>query len=135
MSQVFNRHSELETRRALRNSMPPAEVILWERLQRRQVAGAKFRRQHSVEKFVLDFYCPEVRLAIELDGSSHDGEEAAQRDESRQEFIESYGIVFLRFSNQEIYQNIQGIVETIEIKVDALRQSNHLRAEIVRGLL
>ncbi|BCM92887.1 putative protein [Abditibacteriota bacterium] len=135
MSQVFNRHSELETRRALRNAMPPAEVILWKRLQRRQVAGAKFRRQQSVEAFVLDFYCPEVRLAIELDGPSHDGEEAAQRDESRQQLIESYGIVFLRFSNQEIYQNVQGIVETIETKVASLRQNNHIRAEIVRELI
>ena len=112
--------------------MPPAEAMLWKRLQRRQIAQAKFRRQHSVESFVLDFYCPEVRLAIELDGPSHDGEEAALRDESRQKFIESYGIVFLRFSNQEIYRNVDGIAETISRKVVDLRQTHHTRAEIVR---
>ena len=134
MSQVFNRHEELDVRRALRNAMPPMEVILWKRLQRRHVAQAKFRRQHSVESFVLDFYCAEVRLAIELDGPSHDGEEAAQRDKARQEFIESYGIVFLRFSNEEIYQNIEGIGETIANKVEALRRSHHVRAGIIREL-
>jgi len=133
MSQIFNRHSELELRRNLRHTMPPAEVILWKRLQRRQVADAKFRRQHSIEQFVVDFYCPEVRLAIELDGQSHSGEQAVERDAARQEFIESCGIAFLRFPNQDVYRNIESVVQNIEAKIRELRQKNPLRAEVVRS--
>jgi len=132
MSQIFNRHSELELRRNLRNTMPPAEVILWKRLQRRQVADARFRRQHSIEQFVVDFYCPEVRLAIELDGESHNGEQAGERDAARQKFIESCGIAFLRFSNQDVYRNIESVVENIESKIRELRQENPPCAEVVR---
>jgi very-short-patch-repair endonuclease len=63
--------------------MPPAEVILWQRLRNRQVEGYKFRRQYSIGRFVVDFYCPEKRLAIEVDGESHFVEEADLRDRER----------------------------------------------------
>ena len=71
MNEYFNQDSEKEKRQRLRNTMPDAEVILWSRLKGRQILGCKFRRQHSVGPFVMDFYSPEIRLAIELDGDSH----------------------------------------------------------------
>lgn len=76
MTKIFNRNEELEKRRELRNNSTKAESLLWQQLKGKQVAGFKFRRQYSVGKFVLDFYCAERKLAIELDGSSHDGEDA-----------------------------------------------------------
>ncbi|MBI4743473.1 MAG: endonuclease domain-containing protein [Actinobacteria bacterium] len=90
--------------------MPLAEVILWSRLKSRQLGGYKFRRQYSVEYFVIDFYCPELKLAIEVDGDSHYTEKAGSSDKDRQIKIESFGIKILRFNNKEIYKNLDGVL-------------------------
>ena len=71
MNEYFNKESGKDKRRQLRNTMPAAEVILWSKLKGRQLLGCKFRRQHGIGTFVVDFYSPEIRLAIELDGDSH----------------------------------------------------------------
>jgi len=71
------------------------------------LGGYKFRRQYSVENFVVDFYCPELKLAIEVDGDSHYIEDAKLSDRERQIKIETFGIQFLRFTNREIYENLQ----------------------------
>ena len=102
MTEVFNKISEKEKRRRLRNNMPKAETLLWNRIRRKQIANTKFRRQYSVGHFVLDFYSPELKLAIEVDGPTHQGAEAQQRDRDRQSFIETFGIQFLRITNQDI---------------------------------
>lgn len=107
MTRAFNKTSEKEKRRQLRNNMPPAEVLLWGKLKGKALSGYKFRRQFSVNKFVLDFYCPELKLAIELDGDSHFD---PGKDEERQRMIESYGIRFLRFTNEEVYKNLEEVL-------------------------
>lgn len=94
--------------------MPLAEVILWSRLKGKQLAGYKFRRQYSVEKFVVDFYCPALKLAIELDGDSHCTEDARISDRERQMIVEGFGIQFLRLTIKEIYENLEGALLTIE---------------------
>src|SRR5262245_17130771 len=99
MTQFFNRTDDKQKRRTLRNNMPKAEVVLWSRLQRRQLLGCRFRRQHSVGIYVLDFYSPEARLGIELNGDSHFQEGAVEHDERRRKSIESFGIKILRFLN------------------------------------
>jgi len=71
MSRVYNRSSEKTKRQLLRRVMPKAEQVLWSKLRRRQMLGYKFRRQYSIEAYVVDFYCPAARMAIELDGDSH----------------------------------------------------------------
>ncbi len=93
--------------------MPPAEFILWSQLRDKGLKGYKFRRQYSVENFVLDFYCPKLKLAIEVDGDSHFVEGADMSDRERQTIIESFGINFLRFTNREIYENINGVMNKI----------------------
>jgi len=93
--------------------MPYAEVILWSKLKNKQL-GYKFRRQYSVEGFVIDFYCTELKLAIEADGDSHYIEGGQERDMERQKIIESYGITFLRFTNNEIYENLDGVLVKIK---------------------
>ncbi len=91
MTELYNKTSEREKRRSLRNNMPPAEKIVWERLRNRQVEGCKFRRQYSIDVFVVDFYATELKLAIEIDGDSHFQDGAQVYDYERQSFLESTG--------------------------------------------
>jgi len=94
--------------------MPKAEVVLWSRINGRKVNGCKFRRQYSIGKYIVDFYCPEYRLVIEIDGDSHYGDvEARTGDFARQKYIESLGLKVLRFTNLEIYNNLQLVLEVI----------------------
>ncbi|MDO8283138.1 MAG: endonuclease domain-containing protein [Thermodesulfovibrionia bacterium] len=113
MTKAFNKHTEKEKRRQLRKNMPKAEIILWSKLKNKSLCGYKFRRQYSVNKFVIDFYSPELKLAIEVDGDSHFTDGADICDKERQIIIESYGIEFLRFTNREVYENVDGVIEFI----------------------
>lgn len=121
MTEFFNRRSEKTKRQELRKNMPPAEVILWSRLKGRQLLGCKFRRQYSVGSFVIDFYAPEIKLGIELDGDSHYQHGAAKYDERRQRFIESTGVSMVRFLNTDIYDNLNGVLEIIAERIVAAR--------------
>jgi very-short-patch-repair endonuclease len=113
MTRLFNRTSEKEKRRALRINMPEPEKRIWNRLRSRQVNGHKFRRQYSIGKFIVDFYCPEAKLAIEIDGDSHFTERQRLYDIARQEYIESKGIHVLRFTNKDITENVEGVLVRI----------------------
>ena len=93
--------------------MPLAEMTLWHVLRSRKLNGHKFRRQYSVGRYVLDFYCPSAKLAIEVDGDSHFSEAAIKSDAVRQKTIEELGIRFLRFTNFDVYENLDGVVEKI----------------------
>jgi len=93
--------------------MPPAEVILWSKIRAKQLGGYKFRRQYSVDQYILDFYCPKAKLGIEIDGDSHFSELAQKHDRKRQYLIESLGIKVLRFNNREIYENLDSVWEAI----------------------
>ena len=90
-------------RKELRHHLTPAEAKLWTYLQRSQLAGRKFRRQHSVGGYILDFYCPAECLAIELDGAVHDSEMAQLYDEERDLFLRHCGIRVLRFENSWVF--------------------------------
>ena len=122
MERIFNRKRDTPKRQRLRNGSPRAERILWTRLRRRQIEGFKFRRQFGVERYVLDFYCPALKLAIEIDGFSHNSPEAKAYDRERQTFVESFGIQFLRFPNQLVYEQLEFVVATIQDKAIALRK-------------
>lgn len=113
MTRVFNRSEEKLKRKALRNKMPRAELLLWAELKGNKLSGFKFRRQYGVGGFVIDFYCPKLKLAIEVDGESHSLEGAAMADKERQAIIETYGIEFLRFRNDEIYGDLDGVLMRI----------------------
>ena len=113
MALVYNRTSEKPKRQLLRRETPKAEEILWSKLRRRQILGYKFRRQYSIAAYVVDFYCPTVRMAIEVDGDSHFQKGSAARDEARQAVIESFGIQFLRFRNVEVFEHLDVVVAGI----------------------
>lgn len=94
--------------------MPSAEIILWLRLKEKQLKGYKFRRQYGIGKLVVDFYCPKVKLAIEIDGPLHFHDDARKYDQERQEFMESLDVSFLRFTNREIYNNLDNVISRIK---------------------
>jgi len=121
MTTVFNKTLLRERRRALRRSMPNAEIILWSRLNRRQVAGCKFRRQFSIGTYIVDFYCPELKIAIEIDGESHFIDGADKYDKKRQAEIEKYGIHFLRFMNTDVYHNLNGVLQSIYDAIEEIK--------------
>ena len=122
MTKLYNKASEKDKRQSLRNNMPPAEQLVWARLKGKQVENCKFRRQYSVGAFVVDFYTVEIKLAIEIDGDSHftDGAEVADRE--RQSSIESSGIRFLRFTNRQVYKELDAVIEAISQMVCTLRR-------------
>ena len=97
--------------RKLRNQATDAEHRLWQHLRGRQLQGCKFRRQHPFGHYVLDFACLERKLAIELDGGQHAGEAAYDMHRTNQ--LESGGFKVLRFWNNEVFENIEGVVEVI----------------------
>ena len=97
-------------RRNLRKNSTPQEIILWSRLRNKHL-GVKFRRQHSFENYIADFYCPEKSLVVEIDGSQHLAQE--RYDDERTKFFESLGLRVERFWNNEINTNINGVVERI----------------------
>jgi very-short-patch-repair endonuclease len=99
--------------RALRAAQTEVERRLWQRLRNRQRHGAKFRRQHPIGPYIADFFCLDAGLVIELDGSQH-GEEPAQRvDQRRTEYLANQGYHVLRFWNEEVLDNIDGVLEEI----------------------
>ena len=123
MTRIFNRESEKGKRRDLRSALPPTEALLWKQLRNRQLLDCKFRRQVSVGPFVVDFYAPEIKLGIELDGDSHFEPGAAETDAKRQRFIESFGIQIIRFPNSEVFENMDGVLETLAQTIAARRSS------------
>jgi len=104
-----------ELRQLLRARQTRAEAMLWVELRKlRKQYGIVFRRQHSFEWFVVDFYYPSKKLVIELDGSIHGHEEVWMYDEARQKIIEEeHGVSFIRFTNQEIYNDIHSVLKKI----------------------
>ena len=100
----------------LRSILPKAEVVLWSRLKNKGLDGYKFRRQYSIGKFVIDFYCPRLKLAIEVDGDSHFSDKSEAYDKERERFIESFKISFLRFTNKDIYENLDEVLAAIKAR-------------------
>lgn len=103
-----------ELARKLRKNMTLGEVILWKHLKGKQMHGYDFDRQRPIDRFIVDFYCKELMLAIEIDGASHNSEAAQQRDAERQAQLESLGVRFLRFREGDVRDRPQQVLATIE---------------------
>jgi len=102
-----------KTSRILRQDATSSERMLWEAMRNRQLGGLKFRRQHPIASSVLDFYCHEKRLAVEIDGGYHQRNEVHEKDDFRQELIETYGITFFRCNSTEVEENLTGVLRRI----------------------
>ena len=102
--------------RNLRNNSTLSEVLLWQHLKGKKMKGYDFHRQKPVGNYIVDFFCNELMLAIEIDGMSHD--EKIDEDIERQKQIESFGISFLRFNDLDVKKNMEGVVVAIEEWID-----------------
>jgi very-short-patch-repair endonuclease len=120
-------------RKELRNNPTPAEAILWKYLQCRQILGKKFRRQYSIGRYIVDFFCVECDIALELDGAPHFWDLQEEYEAERTAFLEGLGIKLIRFENRIVYQNIDAVLETIReamrnrIATDLPRRADSLR--------
>jgi len=105
----------------LRREATKAERILWRAINRGQIEGFKFRRQVPLCGYIVDFACHEARIVVELDGATHSTDDELAADADRQKKIEDEGYAVLRFRNAEVYDNLDGVIETMWLKVGALR--------------
>ncbi|MBL8017622.1 MAG: endonuclease domain-containing protein [Ignavibacteria bacterium] len=103
-----------ERRKQLRSELTPAEAFLWTRLSNSKLEGRKFRRQHSIGNYVVDFYCPAEKLSIELDGMPHFTEEGMEKDKKRTEYLASLRIKEIRFENAEVFEMTDEVLEKIK---------------------
>ncbi len=113
MNEKTSKYGDKEKARQLRREMTTAEVVLWKYL-RRDGVGYRFRRQHPIGPYVLDFYCYELNLCIELDGEAHQKPMADVYDKIRTDYINKEGITVLRFSNDVVFNNVDAILDCIK---------------------
>jgi len=125
---IFNRKELKYFRATLRKRSTSAEAKLWELLKARKIDGKKFRRQHSIGKYIVDFCCPAEKLIIELDGASHGENHQIQKDETRDKYIESLGFTVLRFENRIVFQDPDYLKSEIQKCLN--RKINHPGREI-----
>jgi very-short-patch-repair endonuclease len=97
----------------LRNNMTDAEKLLWSRLRRKQLRGLQFYRQKIIGNYIVDFYCPQAKLVIELDGGGHYTYEGKELDHKRDSLLKKEGLTVLRFSDRELFKNIEGVLQRI----------------------
>ena len=90
------------------------EVILWNQIKGRKILGYRFNRQRPIDRYIVDFYCKELSLAIEVDGYSHHNVKAQLKDRVRQRKLESLGVTFLRFQDTAVKHNIDGVIQVIK---------------------
>lgn len=110
----MHNHKYLEERRKeLRKSLTPAEATLWKSLQRKQLKNRKFRRQHSIKNFIVDFYCASEKLIVELDGAVHLDFAQQNYDHERTQILEGLDFKVIRFENKLIFENLPEVLENI----------------------
>ena len=115
----------LDLKRRLRSNMTGPEMQLWSRLRARQLQGLKFRRQHGIGPYIVDFYCPDQSLVIEVDGDSHADADHIVRDQLRERYLRSLGLRVIRYFNDDIVKNLAGVLEDLSKKLASGPTSPH----------
>jgi len=113
---LYNNSETINHRRGLRRNQTEVEKRLWKLLRNKQFEGLKFFRQYSVGSYILDFYCPIMKLAIELDGGQHAETTNMVYDEKRSEFLKNRRIKVLRFWNNDVIENIEGVTDKLRME-------------------
>lgn len=114
----YQPHLKLRARELRKNSTY-TEIILWQSIKKKQL-GVEFHRQVPIDYFIVDFYCHELKLAIEVDGNIHDVEENKIKDEIRQDKLEDLGVRFLRFRDTDVLNDLEGVLEFIKEQIERL---------------
>ena len=110
-----------DRRKELRKNQTDSEQLLWSRLRNKQINELKFFRQFSIGFYILDFYCPTIRIAIELDGSQHMENKQKEYDDERTKFLEANRIRVLRFWSNDVIRNLQGVMERVLEEVERMQ--------------
>lgn len=110
---------KIKLAKELRQNMTPAEKILWQHLRAKRFKSLKFRRQQIIEGFIVDFYCHSLGLVIEVDGKIHDQQK--DYDLERDKIITAKGLMILRFTNQQVIENIELVLKTIAQKIEDMK--------------
>lgn len=108
----------------LRAKMTEPEKLLWEKLKKNQLDVYKFRRQHPILKFILDFYCHKLKLGIELDGKHHYSKDQKFHDQDRTQILNGFGVKVIRLKNEEVFNDIDNVLEKIKLAIGVINQSN-----------
>jgi len=104
----------------LRRTETEAERLLWARLHKNQLLGLQFRRQHPINRFIADFYCPKIKLVVEVDGGIHEIPEHKAYDIGRSEILNDFGIKVIRFTNEQVINDIETVIKKIKEMSDLL---------------
>ncbi len=120
MAVIYNHKMMEGRRRQLRGNMTKAERIFWYAVRAEQILGVKFRRQYSVEAYVVDFYAAIPRLVVEIDGAYHLDPEIQAYDITRQTDIENHGLTFMRFTNDDVITNLDEVISRLKITLERL---------------
>lgn len=99
--------------RTLRKTMTDTEIYLWSKIKGKQIKNTQFYRQKPIGNYIADFYCPKAKIVIEIDGSQHYEKEGIEKDRMRDEYFENLGLKVLRFTNIDVFKNINGVLERI----------------------
>jgi len=119
MPRLYHLNKYTALRKELRNNPTKAENFLWRILRNRKFCGLKFRRQESIGRYIVDFYCPEKRLVVEVDGKIHNTHEQQEYDDIRKKFLSSCYIEVIRFSNDEVYYDIDSVLRKLKFVTSA----------------
>ena len=119
------KQSLLEIARELRKNQTPAEKVLWECLRDRKLAGLKFYRQKPIDRYVADFYCPECKLVVEVDGDIHTDKNQKEHDLVRDDALSEFGITILRFRNGEILRDANAVLSRIAQASQLIEERNY----------
>ena len=111
---IHNKKVLKDFRKELRNNLTPAEAYFWNELKGKKLEGRKFRRQHSINNFIVDFYCASDKLIVELDGEVHLNPLAEEKDRKRDEILEGMGFKVLRFENKMVFENLEFVLNEIK---------------------
>ena len=103
-----------ERANSLRNNLTASEKYLWNELKNNKIKGYRFKSQHPVSRFIVDFYCHKAKLVIEIDGSIHNEQDIIERDEGRTSELEEFGLKVIRFTNEQVIGNIENVISEIK---------------------
>jgi very-short-patch-repair endonuclease len=117
---LYNNKTLKERRQELRNNQTEAEKVLWKYISKNKISGLRFLRQYSAGPYILDFYCPKIRLGIELDGNIHKEKENKIYDKDREKYLKSLDIKVIRFWDNEIFEHLKEVLDKLHNKIKQL---------------
>jgi len=121
-----------ELAKKLRQNMTFSEVKLWNEIKNSQLMGYDFDRQRPIGNFIVDFYCKDLKLAVEIDGITHEDEDILLKDKIRQEELETFGVVFLRFDALRVVNKVEAVVREIRVWIEEFEKKNGVSEIVLR---